>query len=85
MAITDRALGAGFPVSTAVRPPAGAVGESPLKGDSITPSASMTREHRLTQAARDGEMEAWLEILSQRHPELVWVPKQELDQKATRS
>jgi hypothetical protein len=30
---------------------------------------------RLTQAARDGAMEAWLEILSQRHPGLVWVPR----------
>jgi hypothetical protein len=29
---------------------------------------------RLTQAARDGAMEAWLEVLSQRHPGLVWVP-----------
>jgi hypothetical protein len=24
-------------------------------------------------------MEAWLEILSQRHPEVIWVPKKKLD------
>ena len=29
----------------------------------------------MTQAARDGAMEAWLEILSQRHPGFVWIPK----------
>lgn len=40
---------------------------------------------RLTQAAREGAMEAWLEILSQRHPEVVWVPKQTLDLARTRS
>jgi hypothetical protein len=30
-------------------------------------------------------MEAWLEILGQRHPELLWVPVQELDQEEPRS
>jgi hypothetical protein len=30
-------------------------------------------------------MEAWLEILRQRHSELVWVPVQELDREASRS
>jgi hypothetical protein len=37
------------------------------------------RAPRLTQAARDGAMEAWLAILSQRHPGVVWIPKRALD------
>jgi hypothetical protein len=40
---------------------------------------------RLTQAARDGAMEAWLEILSQRHRNVVWIPKRALDREAERS
>jgi hypothetical protein len=40
---------------------------------------------RLTQAAREGAMEAWLEILSRRHPELLWVAKEPLDLATTRS
>jgi hypothetical protein len=32
------------------------------------------RALRLTQASRDGAMEAWLTILSRRHPDVVWVP-----------
>jgi hypothetical protein len=40
---------------------------------------------RLTQAARDGAMQAWLEVLSQRHPELLWVAKESLDRKTERS
>jgi hypothetical protein len=40
---------------------------------------------QLTQAAREGAMEAWLEILSQRHPELLWVPKERLDLEGERS
>jgi len=47
------------------------------RGDSDQPP-------RLTQAARDGAMEAWLEILSQRHADVVWVPKQ-LDLAAKRT
>jgi hypothetical protein len=47
------------------------------RGDSNPP--------RLTQAARDGAMEAWLEILSQRHPDVVWMPKRTLDLETTRT
>jgi hypothetical protein len=70
-------------VSTGVRPPTAAAGESLPQSDSVI--SSLRGEHRLTQAARDGAMEAWIEILSQRHPELVWVPKQELDLETSRS
>jgi hypothetical protein len=48
------------------------------RGDSNRPPC-------LTQAARDGAMEAWLEILSQRHPGVVWIPKQALDLEAART
>jgi hypothetical protein len=40
---------------------------------------------RLTQAARDGAMEAWLAILSQRHPGVVWIEKRALDPRSTRT
>jgi hypothetical protein len=30
-------------------------------------------------------MQAWLEILSQRHPELLWVAKEPLDRETKRS
>jgi hypothetical protein len=83
VAIADRARGAGVPVSTGVRPPAEVAGESLHESDSVIPS--LRGEHRLTKAARDGAMEAWIEILTQRHPELVWVPKQALDQNAAGS
>lgn len=44
-----------------------------------------TKSPSLTQAARDGALEAWLEILSQRHPDLIWVPKRRLDPAAKRT
>jgi hypothetical protein len=45
----------------------------------------LKRSSCLTQAARDGAMEAWLEILSQRHPGFVWIPKRALDLAPERS
>jgi hypothetical protein len=48
------------------------------RGDSLEPL-------QLTQAAREGAMEAWLDILSQRHPDLIWVPNRGLDLKRQRS
>jgi hypothetical protein len=47
--------------------------------------SDQSRSLRLTQAARDGAMEAWLEILSQRHPTVIWVPKRALDLGAERT
>jgi DNA-binding transcriptional LysR family regulator len=55
-------------------------------GPSGPPAAGLPRERRpvrggdltigrLPPAARDGLMRAWLAVLRERHPEVVWVPR----------
>jgi hypothetical protein len=55
-----------------VTPPAGPVRLSPGLTRHWTGAS-----RQLTQAARDGALEAWLRILSQRHPDVIWVPKKQ--------
>jgi hypothetical protein len=45
-------------------------------GRRLSGGGSDSNPPSLPQAAREGAMEAWLEILSQRHPELLWVAKE---------
>lgn len=43
------------------------------------PEGVRERRAELTHAAREGAMEGWLTVLRERHPELIWVAKAELD------
>jgi hypothetical protein len=39
---------------------------------------------QLPREARDGLMRAWLDILRERHPEMTWIPAQDVEQKGER-